>query len=280
MIIKGSTSVTGVIGGNIAGSLSPVIHNYWYDKYDINGVYVAFTAQKENFAHIAEALFASGIKGLNITVPLKEAAFDFANDLTETAQKAGAVNTLYPSKGKIIGHNTDGYGFCSAVRYLSSFDFKSAKILIIGAGGAAAGVIEGLMSEGAQSFDILNRTYGTALALAEQFSQENMSIEALETKKDLRAGYDLIVNTTTLKEIIPKGINDIPEEVLRSTSLAIDINYGFSPNAFLARAKSCGAKVCDGLEMLLQQARPGFALFNDTDMPDADDDLRQMLLKC
>ena len=280
MTISGKSSVTAVIGGNISGSLSPVIHNLWYHDTSIDGVYIPLQVTEADFKDAATGLFKSGLKGMNVTVPLKEEAFKFADILTPEAEKAEAVNCLYIQGGKIVGHNTDGIGFTASVTALDpNFNFEAARILLLGAGGAAAGIVSGLIDLGVKKFDILNRTFSKAQALVGQFSRENLMMTAFDTPKQLVTGYDLIINTTTLKSTVPNGLNDLPVNILKQSHLVIDINYGFSPNEFLDKAKKNGCLVCDGIEMLIQQARPSFALFNQTDIPDVTKGLYQSLNK-
>ena len=275
MMISGKSVVTAVIGGNISGSLSPVIHNLWYEKSSLDGVYIPLQTTEADFAAAATGLFKSGLKGMNVTVPLKEEAFKFADKLTPEAKKAEAVNCLYvDANNNIIGHNTDGIGFASSVTALKNdFNFEKAYILVLGAGGAAAGIVSGLIDLGAKKFTILNRTLSKAEGLAEQFSSPDIQLDACNIPSQLVSGYDLIINTTTLKSIIPDGLNDLPVSVLRKSHLVIDINYGFAPNEFLDRAKQENCLVCDGIEMLVQQARPSFALFNQAGIPNVTDDL-------
>lgn len=275
MMISGKSVVTAVIGGNISGSLSPIIHNLWYKKASLDGVYIPLQTTEEDFQSAAKGLFQSGLKGMNVTVPLKEEAFKFADKLTVEAQKAEAVNCLYlDENNNIVGHNTDGIGFASSVTALKhDFDFETANILVLGAGGAAAGIISGLIDLGSKRFTILNRTLSKAEALVEQFSSSDIQLEAYNSPSQLVCGYDLIVNTTTLKSVLPDGLNDLPATLLQKSHLVIDINYGFAPNEFLERAKEQNCLVCDGIEMLIQQARPSFALFNTSDIPDVTDDL-------
>jgi len=281
MMISGKSVVTAVIGGNISGSLSPVIHNLWYEKADLDGVYIPLQTTEEDFHSAATGLFQSGVKGMNVTVPLKEEAFKFADKLTAEAKKAEAVNCLYLDEdNNIVGHNTDGIGFASSVIALKhNFDFATANILVIGAGGAASGIISGLIDLGAKNFMILNRTLSKAENLVEQFSSSDIQLDACHNPNQLISGYDLIINTTTLKSIIPDGLNDLPVSILQKSDLVVDINYGFAPNEFLDRATDYDCLVCDGIEMLIQQARPSFALFNQTDIPDVTNDLYDNLNK-
>ena len=141
MPITAKTALYGVIGHPISHSLSPVIHNQWFEKYQIDAAYLAFTAPVDGFADTAHGLFNAGLKGLNVTAPFKADAFDFADHKTEAALRAGAVNTLYLNeKEGIIGHNTDGAGFFKSIeKVIPSGSEKN--IALIGAGGAACGLV-------------------------------------------------------------------------------------------------------------------------------------------
>lgn len=283
-MITGKSYVTGVIGGNIQGSLSPVIHNYWYQKYCIDAVYVPFQTVPEKFEMSVRGLFASGVKGLNVTVPFKEHAALMSDVLTPEAQNAKVVNILYPQKdGSIVGDNSDGLGFIASILHLKpDFNFQKAKCLLIGAGGAAIGIIAALKQKGMSEFYIINRSFQKAEKMASVFSDTQCYIKAVTDYKNISdtVKFDVIINTTTLKHIEKEGVNDIPQQFLENMPIVIDINYGFSPNRFLQNAQMFDCQTADGLEMLLRQAVPSFVAFNKYPSPEVDEGLYSLLHDC
>jgi shikimate dehydrogenase len=256
--ITGHTKITGVIGHNIHYTKSPLIHNYWYQYYNINGVYVCFNTNPDDFETAVKGLFAAGIAGLNVTVPFKERAFEICESVTSQAKRAKAVNCLTIKENKIIGHNTDGIGFYNALRYLDNrLDLTDKTILIIGAGGASAAIIS-YLSQFKVKIKILNRTFEKAKILADSFS-DIIDIQAVN--KPCIA--DIIIQTTNVKKIEAGNILDIHDDIMYQASYVIDINYGDNAGDFLVKPRLMGIKNCDGLEMLLQQADPAFEFFND-----------------
>lgn len=273
--ITGKTKLTAIIGQNIGYSLSPALHNYWYDLLRLDRAYVPIEATPENFDFIVKGLFASGFLGMNVTVPFKEKAYKIADILSLEAQKAKAVNVLYQKDGAIHGHNTDGIGLINAIYSIKpNFSFETANCLILGAGGAASGIIASLLEKKIKSISILNRSFDKAQELCNSFSTHN--IEAIHSYENI-GSFDLVIQTTSLKKIEPHSILDFPVSILNKESVVIDINYGFSPNEFLKRASTLTPYYTDGLEMLIEQARPSFSLFNNTPLPINDDKLKDYL---
>jgi len=259
--ISGETCVTGVIGKDIHYTKSPFIHNYWYHHYKIDGVYVRFDAHEDNFETTIKGLFQAGIKGINVTVPFKEQAFACCDILSSEAELAKAVNCLTMKNGKLYGHNTDGIGFYNALNFLSPhLNLKAQSILVIGAGGAASAIIA-YLNQYCHSISILNRTFDKAYRLAQSFN----GVSAVKSYQDSGL-YDIIIQTTSIKNIEPEGILDVPETLLKAAHSIIDINYGADAGEFLQQANKFNINHCDGLEMLLQQAVPAFNLFNQADV--------------
>jgi len=264
-IITGYTKITGVIGENIDYTKSPLIHTYWYKKYNIDGVYVCFNTTFDNFQTSIKGLFGAGIVGLNVTVPFKEKAFSLCDTVSDIAKQASAVNCLKYVDNKIIGHNTDGVGFYNALRYLDNdLDLNGKTILIIGAGGAASAIIS-YLSQFAVTIKILNRTFDKSNALAQNFAHI-INIQAVN--KPCIA--DIIIQTTNVKKIEHGNILDIPDSIFEKAKYVIDINYGDNAGDFLIKPKLMGIKNCDGLEMLMQQAALAFEFFNDVDIKISD----------
>ena len=255
--ISGYTKITGVIGHNIYYTKSPLIHNYWYKQYNIDGVYVCFQCESDTFESSVRGLFNSNVVGLNVTVPFKERAFQLCDILSDEARQAKAVNCLLFKNNKIIGHNTDGIGFYNSLRYLdNNLDLTDKSILIIGAGGASASIIS-YLSQFKVHINLLNRTLHKAYTLADNFS-DIIDIKVI----DKPCNADIIIQTTNVKTIEVDNILNIPDNILLQASYIIDINYGNNAKDFLVKPKLMGIKNCDGSEMLLQQAVHAFEFFN------------------
>jgi shikimate dehydrogenase len=250
-----------VIGHPIDHSRSPRIHGHWLRKYGIDGSYKAIDVVPEEIEAFFDRIRAGEFVGGNVTVPLKELAFELCDTRDLDTAHIGAFNTLMvdtSSDGPIIhGMNTDHYGFLAALdEHAPGWDQNLKKAIILGAGGAARGVASGLVSRAVNRVMILNRT----LEKAEQMATDMPG--AL-----FAAGYDafdmhapsaqLVVNTTTVGM---KGttFENLKLELLPKTALVADIVYTPLETPLLAAARKLGLRTADGLSMLLHQAVPGF----------------------
>ena len=259
--ISSSTRILGVLGKNIDYSLSPYIHNFWYKQEGLDKVYLRFEALQDNFHTIVKSLFDAGIQGLNITVPFKEDAYNMCDVLTQEARLAQSVNciSLFPDK-RLVGHNTDGQGFLSALRILLNKEtIENLNFLIIGAGGAASGIVE-MLSYYPVSINLLNRTYERAKIIEEKYQNRSTAhIQAVSKAQEV----DIIIQTTNYKEEISNTIMDIPKNIVNNCKIVVDINYGQPKNFFLEQFTAKNIIKSDGLEMLLQQAALAFNFFNN-----------------
>ncbi|MEF1288223.1 shikimate dehydrogenase [Vibrio sp. M260118] len=247
-----------VFGNPISQSKSPFIHTLFARQTNQNLEYTAKTAPPEEFAAAAEAFFAEGGKGCNITAPFKEQAFQFADRLTERAKLAGAVNTLKKlDDGEIIGDTTDGAGLVQDLLAMQ-VELKDARILLIGAGGAARGVIQPLLEQNPQQLVITNRTYSKAQQLAEMFeSFGNISATLMD---NVGQAYDVVINASS------SGLHgDLPAisaDIFDANSTCYDMVYGKGVTRFNQWALDNGAaKAFDGLGMLVGQAAESFMLW-------------------
>lgn len=244
-----------VVGNPIAHSKSPEIHRMFAEQTQQSMDYEKILIELDDFKHDVEAFFSQGGKGLNVTVPFKEQAFDFVQLITERAMLAGAVNTLIPqADGSVIGDNTDGAGLVGDLKR-QNWQLKGAKVLLLGAGGAARGVILPLMDQGVHSLVIANRTESKAEQLAETFAKFG-KIHGCGFAQVPVKGMDIVINATSAS--ISGDLPPIPESVIGGIK-AYDMMYGAKPTAFLAWAqKHAAAKVSDGLGMLVGQAAESF----------------------
>ncbi len=246
-----------VIGNPIAHSKSPAIHTAFAAQFDIHLSYIKLLAGKGQFLPIATGFFERGT-GANITVPFKEEALHFADELSQDAQLAGAVNTLSRQGGVIKGDNTDGIGLVRDICNNHGFDFTGKKVLIIGAGGAARGVILPIARENPASISIANRTHAKAVTLADQFS-DYTSIDAVPFA-ELSQPFDLVINATAAS-LTGQSLN-LNDNIFNSETVAYDMMYARQATPFMQFAGSCGATAIDGLGMLVEQAAKSFAIWH------------------
>jgi shikimate dehydrogenase len=234
-----------VIGNPVAHSKSPWIHAEFARATGQSIDYGRIEAPLDGFTATVERFRAAGGKGANVTVPFKEEAFRLCSRVSERARVAQAVNTLVLDTG--FGDNTDGVGL---IRDLQNMHYKFSSVLLLGAGGAAQGVIGALLEAGAARLVIANRTVSRASELARRFpGVSGCGFDGLAGE------FDLIINATSA------GLTDtappVPVELFNSKVLAYDMVYG-RETPFLAAARRAGARTSDGLGMLVEQAAESF----------------------
>ncbi len=251
---------TGVIGHPISHSKSPLIHNYWIEKYGINGEYKSIDIHPDNLQSGVQKLIDEGYKGFNVTVPHKINIMDLCYEIDDLAKEIGAVNTVTIKDGKLYGTNTDAYGFAQNIKINApNFDFKKGKAVILGAGGAAKAALYALEKEAVPEIIITNRTKEKADNLAHGIIK---SID-WEQKNNAIKGANLIINTTSLG-MTGKPNLDIDITKISPHALINDIVYAPLYTDLLKTAKSKNIQIVTGIGMLLYQACRGFELWNGT----------------
>ncbi len=261
-----------VFGNPIAHSKSPRIHELFADQLGIALSYQRILAPLDGFENTLRCYFLDGASGANITAPFKECAFAQADELSERALLAGAVNTLHKlNDGRLFGDNTDGVGLLSDLQRLNFIKPKD-RILLIGAGGAARGVIQPLLSHGC-SIVLTNRTFSKAEALVQIFSSigeiEAISFDSLQTQS-----FSLIINATSsgMYDRIP----DLPASLISPETRCYDMFYLPELTPFLTWCVKRGSEHCaDGLGMLVGQAAHAFKLWHGV-MPDVNPVIQQL----
>ena len=245
-----------VFGNPIAHSRSPAIHAAFAAATAQDLRYEARLAPSDGFAKSVATFVAEGGRGANVTVPFKEEAFRLCSHLSERAARAGAVNTLVFGKDGISGDNTDGAGLVRDITINLAFPLAGRRILLLGAGGAARGVIAPLLAGQPACLHIANRSADKAQALARTFSDlaplDGGSFAELAGKS-----FDLVINATSASlsgEWLP-----LPEGLFAPAALAYDMMYGKGETPFMLQAAAQGAGRCaDGLGMLVEQAAEAF----------------------
>ncbi|CAJ0993467.1 shikimate dehydrogenase [Pantoea sp. Nvir] len=248
-----------VFGNPISHSKSPLIHQAFAEQTGIAYHYGRVCAALDGFSGAIKAFFAQGGRGANVTLPFKQQAYEFADELSERAALSGAVNTLKKLNERcIFGDNTDGIGLLSDLKRIS-FIKSSDHILLVGAGGAARGVILPMFSAGC-AVTIVNRTHARAEDLAKRFKHKG-NIEACSIEQLKCRTFDLIVNATS------SGVNGdipiLPISLINSQVRCYDMFYQANVTPFLRWCEHYGAQhYADGLGMLVGQAAHAFQLWH------------------
>ena len=246
-----------VIGNPVAHSKSPLIHAAFARQTGQDLVYGSLLAPKDAFVATANAFRARGGCGLNVTLPFKGEAFRYATFLSERASAAQAVNTLKFEHGVIFGDNTDGAGLVNDLLRNLGCDIAGQRILLLGAGGAARGVIEPLIEQKPALLVVANRSVEKAQRLARDFggALEASTYAALAGRQ-----FELVVNATSAS--LAGELPPLPPGVFARGALAYDMMYGQGDTPFLAFARGEGAaRLADGLGMLVEQAAESFFLW-------------------
>ncbi len=245
-----------VIGNPVLHSKSPLIHALFAQETAQNIVYDRVEAALDGFAACVQQLQQNGMVGANVTVPFKAQAFALADTLTDRARQAGAVNTLKFTSVGIEGDNTDGIGLVTDIRQNLDFELTQKRILILGAGGAARGVIQPLLASQPGMLVIANRSEQRAYALKQQFQPYGI-VEACRYSQLAGMQFDLIINATSAS--LSDQLPPLPQGCFAPNSLAYDMMYGKGDTPFLSFALRQGAARCaDGLGMLVEQAAAAF----------------------
>lgn len=246
--------VAAIIGWPVSHSLSPRLHNYWLSEYGLPGEYERMPVEPAHLAQAIKELPGTGMRGVNLTIPHKEAVIPLLDEVDAVAKSIGAVNTIIIDRGRMRGTNTDAYGFLANIR--PHLPASRKKAVVLGAGGAAKAVCHALLEAGFTEIQVTNRTFARAQELAAAFGKK-LSAKEWDTRANLLEGADLLVNTTSLgmagKEPLELALDALPRH-----ALVTDIVYVPLVTPLLTQAEKRGNPIVDGLGMLLHQAVPAF----------------------
>jgi len=250
-----------VIGNPIAHSKSPDIHAAFALETGQDIVYERCLAPLDGFADTVRGLIARGYRGANVTVPFKLEAAGIATRLEERARLAGAVNTLRFEGDEIIGDNTDGPGLVADIVRNAGVPLGGKRVLLLGAGGAARGVVLPILQHGPRAIVIANRTRATADGLVTHFAGLAAHPGQLSSCgfEEIDAAFDVVINATSAS--LSSAMPPVPSVAFCQDTLALDMMYGKTPSPFMQFAASHGAAVRDGLGMLVEQAAEAFAIW-------------------
>lgn len=268
--------LAGVMGWPIMHSRSPRIHNYWLHLHGVEGHYAPIGVKPEGLEKALRALHPLGYTGVNLTIPLKEAALAVVDHVDPVARQIGAINcVVVKDDGALEGYNYDAYGFIASLKEAEPhWQAAAGPVVILGAGGAARAVLAGLLKDGAREIRLVNRTKQRASALALEFGPQ-IEVHDWDDRADLLAGAAMLVNTTSMGMIGQPPL-DIALDRLEAHALVADIVYAPLETDLLARARRMGNRTVDGLGMLLHQARPAFRHFFGV-MPEVTGDVRRLI---
>ena len=243
-----------VIGNPIQHSLSPKLHNYWFEKNNIDASYSKRKIDKSEIQEIVTEIKDKKLDGINVTVPFKSDVIPLLDTLSEESQITQSVNTIYIRDKKLVGHNTDIKGFEMSLRE-TQFDLKNKSIFILGAGGVVPSIIYALEKLGVSKITVSNRTKQKAQNLKKRFSDINV------VDWGNQPDFDMIINATSLGLSKEDDIS-LNFENIDKGKLFYDVIYNPSETNFLRIGKSLGCQVCNGKMMFIYQAYEAFKLWH------------------
>ena len=262
------TDYYAVVGNPIAHSKSPKIHFQFSQQTGQDMLYTAKLVELGKFNETVNEFFAEGGSGLNVTVPFKEDAFRYADQHTERALRAGAVNTLKKLEdGTVLADNTDGVGLVRDLTINHSIELKDKRILIIGAGGAVRGILQPILEQAPAEVVIVNRTLSKAQQLADDF-KELGTINACGFA-EVDGSFSVVINGTSAS--LSGELPPLPLTIFQDDTVTYDMMYGAGLTVFNQWAQEQGVtQTIDGLGMLIEQAAEAFVLWRN-ERPDTDE---------
>ncbi len=254
-----------VIGNPINHSLSPELHNFWLEKYGINGIYGKVKLEEDDLEDFIRKMRNDEIHGINVTVPFKNKVIKYLDKSSLEAEKTGSVNTIYKNKQDIIGHNTDVAGFELGLRH-TKINVLKKSVFIIGAGGVVPSIIYSLLNMGCQKIMLTNRTKEKTEELKKKFKE----IKIIKWGK--MPDFDIVINATSvgLKGDTLKLNFDVKDKIF------YDVIYNPKETEFLKNAKNKGNKIENGKLMFIYQANQSFSIWNNV-IPKIDEEVLKII---
>ena len=279
MTLTGAGKVAGVIGWPIGHSKSPQLHHYWIERYQVDGVVVPLAVAPDHLENALKALPKLGFAGVSVTIPHKENCCTFLDEVSPLAAAVGACNLIAVTDGKLVGDNTDVFGFSENLRLGAPNASVDRPALVLGAGGAARAVVAGLAQLGVKNVVIANRTIERAKLIAADMEQPlSISIDVVPWQQlgHGLADAGILVNATSLGMTGQPPL-EIDLERLSSSCVVTDIVYQPLKTDLLKNADAKGCATVDGLGMLLHQGRPAFRAWFGID-PQVTEEQRTLVL--
>lgn len=268
--VTGATIVAGIVGNPVRHSVSPILHNAWLEAAGLDAVYVPFRPPVDGFGRFVDGLRGGVLRGLNVTIPFKEAAVGVADHVSERARMAGAANILmFDEDGQVSADNTDGLGVLSALaEQAPRFTLAGAVVTVLGAGGGARGALGALLLAGVAEVRIVNRTVGRAQSIADELGGRVKAFRWNQIDGAL-SGSALLINATSLG-LEHQARLDIDLTALPAGAPVMDMVYRPLETPLLAQARAEGRPAVDGLAMLIGQAVPAYVAFFGQEPPTLD----------
>ena len=264
-----------IIGNPITHSLSPVLHNYWFNKYNVEANYSLLNVDEKDIESVTKKIRNKELSGINVTLPYKQKVIPFIDKLVNDAKSTNSVNTIFlDDANTVVGENTDVFGLQAA--YLKEIpDAKNKKALVIGAGGVSPSVIFALQKSKIKNIAIINRTHEKSIFLKKKFNFLNI-LEWKSLKQEI-SNFDIIINATSLGL---KNGNDFEFNFdnVKNNLIYIDTIYNPIETKTLKFLKENRIKTFNGLDMLIYQGQKSFYLWNKIN-PEVDDQLIKLLEK-
>lgn len=266
------TRFFGVLGHPVGHSLSPAMHNAAFEALGWNAVYAAFDICPEQLIETLRLMRTLRFEGVNLTIPLKETAFQELSSLDASTQLPGAVNTIKFNVGNMIGYNTDGYGFVHAFEEAFTKQLKAATVFVLGTGGAGRAIALACAQEGAGKIVLANRTADRAHTVMQEIRKAfpHMDVDVapeVHTWNETAKQMDMIIQTTSM------GMNKedpclLGPEAFRKGQCVMDLIYIHPETRLMSVARGAGADVANGLDMLLYQGMKSFEIWTSVSPPE------------
>ena len=275
--IKGPTGLMGLIGSPVGHSGSPDMYNFSFRYHHLDYAYLAFDIKEDQVKAALDAMRLFHMRGCNVTMPCKNEAAKYMDELSPAARIIGAVNTIVNENGRLIGHITDGTGFVHNLKE-NGVEVKNKKLVVLGAGGAATAIQVQCALDGAREISIFNpddpflaRAKGTAEKLGKERPECKVQVFCLEDKEKLKAEIaeaDILVNGTLAGMKPHDNISPITDtSVFRQGLVVADVVYNPEETRLLREAKEAGCKTIGGKGMLLWQGAAAYKLYTGLEMP-------------
>jgi shikimate dehydrogenase len=267
----------GIIGKPLSHSLSPFLHNYWFNKYKILANYSLIEVELKEIDGVIKKIRSGELDGINVTVPYKQAVIPFLDLIIDDAEKTQSVNTINLNEiGQVVGNNTDVHGLVHGfINKLNNQNLDKNKILILGAGGVTPSIVYALLKKGIKKIFISNRT----LKKAENIKKRFPLIKIIDWKNiEIEIEYmDIVINATSLGL---KGENNFQQEFnnIKPNLVYYDVIYNPNETTMIKKFNKRGVKTFNGLEMFICQGQKSFCLWNEIN-PNPDEILKETLVK-
>jgi shikimate dehydrogenase len=273
--IDGKTQIVAVIGDPIEHTLSPAMHNAAFEALGMNWSYIACHVLPDNVGGAVEAVRALGLRGMNVTVPHKQGVMTGLDSLSDAARAVGAVNTIVHTDGKLHGDNTDIVGIIRAITEGAGVDTPPERAVILGAGGAARGIVYALTTlGGVKHITVLNRTVAKASALADEFDGTGATTVigaplSADEARTAMTGEVLLINATSVGRgpLADSSPIDDRWECLHESVVCIDSNYSPPTTQLMMQVEAAGGRAYNGLDMLIYQGARSFELWTGHNAP-------------